>query len=227
MMLILIIGATTFTSCGDKCKCNGDCHGIQCSAPCADDCRCTMDNQHVSNPIVGTKWVAENGKYLYFKTQTAGIYYEGDSYDKGDPYEDFSYTFNSKDNTILLLFGDEYESAQYTTSYIILGSKKFYKDNVVSSIYGTWAFAEKEGSYSFSQTITFNADGTFKITWKEMDYSGEESGTWMYDTNDHKLTTNTIVGEKPGKYTYTVILSENKMTLVEEDGDVMGPYVKQ
>lgn len=100
--------------------------GIEVLAP-----SCSKDDSHeeviVSSPVVGTKWIAEKGKYLYFKTPTSGIYYEGDSYDKGDPYEDFRYSFNTKDNTILLLFGDEYESAQYTSGYILWGNKKFYK----------------------------------------------------------------------------------------------------
>ena len=78
-----------------------------------------------ANPVLGTKWVAENGYYFYFKTSTTGIYY---SNNKGDSYEDFNYVFNTKDNTIVLQFNDEYESVQYTTAYIIKGSRKYYKE---------------------------------------------------------------------------------------------------
>lgn len=93
-------------------------------------CKKDDDDEEVvsSNPVVGTKWIASDGKYLNFKTETSGVFYEGDDYDKGDPYEDFSYTFNRGDNTIQFLFGDEEERAQYTSSYILFGPEKFYKE---------------------------------------------------------------------------------------------------
>lgn len=91
-------------------------------------CKKDDDKEVVSlNPVVGTKWTTSDGKYLYFKTETTGVFCEGDDYDKGDPYEDFSYTYNNANNTILFLFGDEEEQAQYTNSYILFGNKKFYK----------------------------------------------------------------------------------------------------
>lgn len=101
------------------------------------------------------------------------------------------------------------------------------KDGNDFPIVGTWTWIED----TISEMYTFKADGTFKLIWQEKaegkSYSGEESGTWTYDTNDHKLTLNTIIGEKPGPYTYTVILQGNQMTLIEADGDVIGPYYKQ
>lgn len=101
------------------------------------------------------------------------------------------------------------------------------EDSSQPTIIGTWTWIENDESYTFSEMYTFNPDGTFKLVWQELTFSGEESGTWLYDTNDHKLTLNTIIGEKRGPYTYTVILQGNQMTLIEADGDVNGPYTKQ
>lgn len=112
-LLLSCIAMTSFFSCGILSSCRHEDDEIV---------------EKTINPILGTKWIAENGKYLYFKTENSGIFYEGDSYDKGDPYEDFTYTFDSRDNTIILLSGDEYERAQYTPSYILLGGHKFYKE---------------------------------------------------------------------------------------------------
>lgn len=60
-----------------------------------------------------------------------------------------------------------------------------------------------------------------------MNYFNEESGTWQYDANDHRLTLKTIVGEKPGLCTFTVILQGNSMTIIDPEGDVEGPFIKQ
>ena len=93
----------------------------------------------------------------------------------------------------------------------------------VNPIVGTWTYVER----NWSEMCTFKSDGTFKLIWQEEGYSGEESGTWNYNANDHKLTMTTVVGEKLGSHTYTVILQGNQMTLIEADGDVWGPYTKQ
>ena len=100
-------------------------------------------------------------------------------------------------------------------------------EKTTTPIIGTWTWIEHEGEYSFSEKYAFKSDGTFTLVWQEQEYSGEESGLWKYDTNDYKLTLTTIVGEKPGSYTYTVILQGKQMTLIEADGDVCGPYTKQ
>lgn len=92
-----------------------------------------------------------------------------------------------------------------------------------SEIVGVWIWQED----NYKETLSLNNDGSFSMAWIEGRSSNVESGTWAYDTNDKKLTLNTVVGEKPGSYTFTVKLAGNTMTLVERDGDVLGPYVKQ
>lgn len=78
--------------------------------------------QPTLNPLSGTKWSSKDGDYLHFKTQNTGIFYEGKQ------EENFTYLFNPNDNTILMLFGDEYESALYAPRIITWGSQKFYRE---------------------------------------------------------------------------------------------------
>ena len=101
-----------------------------------------------------------------------------------------------------------------------------------SSLVGTWVYFERDGDYSLSLMYTFNSDGTFKHVWQETiswdkSYSGEESGLWKYDSNNHKLTLTTIVGEEPGVYTYAIRLQGNQMTKIEDDGYEFGPWIRQ
>jgi len=82
----------------------------------------------------------------------------------------------------------------------------------VPAIIGTWKY--ESPIYDYFEIITFKADGTFKLVWQEVDTIGdEESGTWMYDIVDRKLTINTIIGEKPGSITYEIIIQGDKMSL--------------
>lgn len=90
--------------------------------------QCDVEEEMVMNPLVGTKWSAPNGEYLFFKTETKGTFFEGDDYDKGELYEDFSYAFDNEDNTIFLAFGGLVIEGQYSTSYIIIENRKFYKE---------------------------------------------------------------------------------------------------
>lgn len=79
----------------------------------------------------------------------------------------------------------------------------------VSAIIGTW----KCENNNWSDIYTFKTDGTFKLVWFEGGVSGEESGTWMYDTINNKLTINTIRGEKLGARTYDIFIQGNRMSL--------------
>ena len=96
-----------------------------------------------------------------------------------------------------------------------------------SSIIGTWTWIERDGSYTFSMRITFNSDGTYRSIIQENSSNDEEYGKWTYDTNDYRLTLTTISGEKPEAVTFTVKWHGNKMTLIDPDGDVYGPFTKQ
>ena len=68
---------------------------------------------------------------------------------------------------------------------------------------------------------------TFCTEWKESGYSGTNSGTYVFNVTDMKLTTNTLEGEKLGEYTYSVVLKGNQLTLIEKDGDIRGPMTKK
>lgn len=106
---------------------------------------------------------------------------------------------------------------------------------------GTWVWLDDEG-YStnrtyYSETLIFNKDKTYKLLWVEDTgifdhgvFTGEESGTWSYDSKAHTLTLTTIIGEKPGTYTYDIILQGDQMTLIFDDygyKNISGPYIKQ
>lgn len=113
-----------------------------------------------SNPLIGTKWIGEDGRYLHFKTLTTGVYYNGENYDKGDPYEDFTYTFSAKDNAILILFGDEYERFQYTDDCIVKGNRSYYKESTGTyDIVGRWKYSFYDDDSGFC-LMTFRNDGT-------------------------------------------------------------------
>lgn len=94
-----------------------------------------------------------------------------------------------------------------------------------ASIVGSWSWSKNNGS--FSETRTFKADGTFITEWKESEYSGTNSGTYVFNVTDMKLTTNTLEGEGLGEYTYSVVLKGNQLTLIEKDGDIRGPMTKK
>lgn len=94
------------------------------------------------------------------------------------------------------------------------------------SIIGTWLHEEKDGSYTFIETLIIKADGSFLIRWQENSSKGEESGSWSYDTNDHIFTMNTLIGEKPGTQSIKVEFHDNVLTFIEKDGDTMS-YIKQ
>lgn len=99
--------------------------------------------------------------------------------------------------------------------------------NQPNTLVGTWLYTINHSNYSLTEILTFNSDGTFILVWNEDGGKGEKRGTWYYDQDNKKLTTNTIVGEKPGYYTYTVVLKDNQLTLIEADGDINGPYIRQ
>lgn len=95
------------------------------------------------------------------------------------------------------------------------------------SLVGTWTYTERDGSYTYSEQITFRSDGTYSLVWQEMSYSGVESGTWSYSEKQHTLIIKEIVGEKPGTHTYSVVFDGKSLYLIEPDGDVNGPYTKR
>lgn len=94
-MAALILGIfVSFYSCKkDECKCNGDCHGTQCSAPCANNCKCTITKAS----IVG-RWVAiydeEYGdKYvMVFREDGTGYGCEEEIESGNYSFSQFSYT---------------------------------------------------------------------------------------------------------------------------------------
>lgn len=88
------------------------------------------------------------------------------------------------------------------------------------SIIGTWFRYETEGSNYCFDKYTFYADGTYILHWQEDKYSGDENGTWSYDSNEQKLTIVANVCEKPGPFTHTVIIEGDKMSFISEKGSV-------
>ncbi len=71
------------------------------------------------------------------------------------------------------------------------------------------------------EILIFKSDGTFlEQYWNTRDMVlNEESGTYVYNGQTKQLTTNTLVGEKPGKYTLTAKISGNVLAMLEPDGD--------
>ena len=128
-----------------------------------------------------------------------------------------------------------------TLLMVILSSVCFFscdsKTDPADDIIGTWVFLDDEG-YStkgtyFSETISFKKDKTYKLYWVEDTgiydrgvFTGEESGTWSYNPEAHTLTITTIIGEKPGTHTCSVIIQDNKMYFLWGD-EMEGPYIKQ
>ena len=130
-----------------------------------------------------------------------------------------------------------------TLVMVILSSVCFFScdsksdSDAVDDIIGTWVWLDDEG-YStnrtyYSETITFNKDRTYKLYWVEDTgifdhgvFTGEESGTWNYNPEAHTLTITTIIGEKPGTHTCSVIIQDNKMYFLWGE-EMEGPYIKQ
>lgn len=103
-MIALILGTlVSFYSCGKECKCNGDCHGTQCSAPCADDCKCTQTKPMAS--IVG-RWVAiideEDGETFVMKFREDGTGYgcEGHKENSVKTYPEYQFSYKIVGNEI-------------------------------------------------------------------------------------------------------------------------------
>jgi len=103
-----------------------------------------------------------------------------------------------------------------------------------SSIIGTWTWQETEGSYLFRESYTFKSDNTFTCVGIEKDtqYGVEGTfnsyGTYIYTASNHELILiDDYATEKKGTHRYTILLDKNSFTLVEEDGDKVGPYTKQ
>lgn len=95
-----------------------------------------------------------------------------------------------------------------------------------SSLVGYWydryMYEDFDGSISYDYEIAiYESDGTFRIQYwstgdTEMD---EEYGTYTYNAKTQQLTTNTLVGEKPGWYTCTARVTGQTLTILEPDGD--------
>lgn len=106
LILVIVVG---FSSCSkdEGCKCKGDCHGTQCSTPCADDCVCTISS--VSYDIVGT-WNSptENNEYLQLVFNKNGtgkynIYYKNEL-----NYElDYTYIYDKVKSSVKITFEDD------------------------------------------------------------------------------------------------------------------------
>lgn len=102
-----------------------------------------------------------------------------------------------------------------------------------ASILGSWSYTKVRSSGSYvSRTYTFNEDGTYIELWEEGTsygtYSGEESGTYVFDATNMTLTLTTLVGEKLGTHSpLTVEIKNNQLTLIERDGDVRGPMSRK
>ena len=102
-----------------------------------------------------------------------------------------------------------------------------------ASILGSWSYTKVRSSGSYiSATYTFNEDGTYIVLWEEgtssETYSGEESGTYVFDVTNMTLTLTTLVGEKLGTHSpLTVEIKNNQLTLIERDGDVRGPMSRK
>ena len=92
-------------------------------------------------------------------------------------------------------------------------------------IVGTWSCYHKGFNLSYTETITFNNNGTY--VWK--DYYDTAKGTFVFSNKEKKLTLYSELTPYHGE-TYDVILSENQITLVAYDeygSDSYGPFTKQ
>ncbi len=95
-----------------------------------------------------------------------------------------------------------------------------------SALVGYWCAVDKDYSYdgdpvTYYEIVVFESNGTFQqLYWDtqrlELD---EEYGTYTYNVQTKQLTTNTLVGEKPGKYTLTARISGTTLMMLEPDGD--------
>lgn len=96
-LVLFLCTVISFSSCDDdKCPCKGDCHGTQCSAPCADDCMCTLER----NKIVG-KWKStwDNGyAILTFKEDGSGTLIDG----SGNNVNNATFYYKYDEDTYLL-----------------------------------------------------------------------------------------------------------------------------
>ena len=101
-----------------------------------------------------------------------------------------------------------------------------------TSILGTWTYTLPKSYGSVSETYTFNENETYMLSYQEVvhsqTYSGEESGTYLFDVTNMTLTLTTLVGEKLGTHNpLTVKIKNNQLTLIEHDGDVRGPMSRK
>lgn len=118
-LIVLILGTlVSFYSCGkdeETCKCNGDCQGTQCSAPCGSDCKCTQPK----NKLLGT-WYLFDGEIQkqYLLTFNA----DGSGYIRinNDDGEHFLYTVKG-DKITTVMVAAEYEDAEDTVTFYFSG----------------------------------------------------------------------------------------------------------
>lgn len=206
-MLVLAIGVvTSFTSCGDddkdtivpekKCECGGDCHGTKCSAPCADDCKCS---QTVSS------------KFRPSRVFTAGLLksYCGDdiSYNSDNLVSrigDYSITYLSYDKDgydVMFIDKENSKSKQYKCK---IGDNKFFSDidwydsnnTLVGRIKLNY---DTEGHLTDYYETRYNNDGSTRKTlevsfaWNNGDIVQTKYSESGYETETRDITYSTDV----------------------------------
>ena len=115
-------------------------------------------------------------------------------------------------------------SCLFVVSRLFVSCDKDEDGAQTSPLVGYWYDGyDGSGNEGFQEIeiLIFKSDGTFlEQYWNTRDMVlNEESGTYVYNGQTKQLTTNTLVGEKPGKYTLTAKISGNVLAMLEPDGD--------
>lgn len=89
-----------------------------------------------------------------------------------------------------------------------------------SPIVGTWE--ERESGYV--DIYTFSANGSYTNNWQEGNgKTGFDSGTYTYEKSILTMRSSTHGWVE----VYTAKISGNKLTLIDEDGDIYGVYTRK
>lgn len=95
-----------------------------------------------------------------------------------------------------------------------------------SPLVGYWCNVDRDegpdgSTLYFYEVFIFENNGSYRVQyWDSNDTEiTEEYGTYTYNARSNELTTNTLVGEKPGKYTCTARISGQTLFIEEPDGD--------
>lgn len=117
-------------------------------------------------------------------------------------------------------------SCVFGVSKFLVSCDKDNDEGSSSPLVGYWCDIEKNYGYdgnpvTYYEIAIFESNGTFREQyWNTRDMVlNEESGMYVYNKQTKLLTKNTLVGEKPGKYTLTAIVSGETLTMLEPDGD--------